>query len=153
MDPARYERLSDGQRECLRLFYERQEIKEIARALGIAPVTVNQRLAAARRHLGVARSVDAARLMVGYEQKHGLYSSPIYSPPIVDAGTDPGPSPHQDEKGTRQPLIPLPFPTQWRPRNDLTLGAKLIYAAILAALIALIFGGGVATLAGLSQIF
>lgn len=152
MDPSRFQRLSDGQRECLRLFYERHEIKEIARILGIAPVTVNQRLTAARRHLGVARSLDAARLLIAHEQEQGLYSPPIYRPALVEPAVNEGPSPQQDEKGNRQPVLPLPFPTQWRPRNELTLGAKLIYAVILAALIALIFGGGVATLAGLSQI-
>jgi len=153
VDPSLFERLSDGQRACLRLVYDRREIKDIARELGIAPVTVNQRLTAARRHLGVSRSADAARLHAEYERERGLYSPPIYSSTSIDPGAAALPLSERDDEGNRQPGFPLPFPTQRRPLNDLTFGNKLIYAVLLAALIALIFGGGVAALAGLSEIF
>jgi len=153
VETSPFERLSDGQRACLRLIYERREIKDIARELGIAPVTVNQRLTAARRHLRVSRSVDAARLLVEFEREQGVYNPPIYSPTSVEPAADRGPSSDRQDEGMRQPGIPLPFPTQRRPRNDLSFGRKLITAVILAALIALIFGGGVAALAGLSELF
>ena len=37
-------RLSEGQRECLRMVYRHLETKEIARSLGISPDGVTQRI-------------------------------------------------------------------------------------------------------------
>lgn len=60
MDAARYNRLSDGQKGCLRLFYARWEMKDIVRHIGRNPVTINQHFSAACRHLGIDRSAKAA---------------------------------------------------------------------------------------------
>ena len=52
-------RLSQGQRECLRMVYRHMETKEIARSLGISPDGVTQRIKTAMRILGVQRRRDA----------------------------------------------------------------------------------------------
>jgi hypothetical protein len=150
MDAARFDRLSEGQKECLRLFHARWEIKDIARQIGRSPVTVNQRLAAARKHLGVDRSAEAARLLA--EHENGTYTPPPYVPDTIPEAAPEQPSTQQEHE-ERHPAIPLPFPTAGRPNNDLSFGGKLAYSLLLAALIALVFGGGVAALSGLSDLF
>ena len=203
MDAIGFERLTEGQKECLRLFHARFEVKDIARRIGRSPVTVHQRLAAARKHLGVDRSVEAARLLAEYEagtepsspsagssaaiaeaQAHPtladlqavdrsqgvevledsgdssaspasdagrLYSSPIYGSTMLGEAV-PNPAKVASERSGIQGL-PLPFPTRDRPVNDMSFGLKLTYVVVLAALIALVFGGMVAALTGLSELF
>lgn len=152
VETEQFEKLTEGQKACLRLYYARHEIKDIARALEIAPVTVNQRLSVARRHLGVTRSADAARLLAEFERANGLYSPAIYGPTIVEPEGEMAASSPRQARDVWQSDLPMPFPTKRRPINDLHLIHKLAYALVLAALIALIFGGGVTALAGLSQI-
>lgn len=203
MDANGFERLTEGQKECLRLFHARFEVKDIARQIDRSPVTVHQRLAAARKHLGVDRSVEAARLLVDYEAGGGgahreeperlkeptanekaeelasglegppepdtarlrtpaippsspagspeVYSQPIYDPSMM-GGQPPDRAVAAAEKSSSQALS-LPFPTRDRPVNDMSFGAKLLYVVVLAALIALVFGGMVAALTGLSELF
>ena len=65
-------------RECLDLaLRQRMTSKQIARALGIAKVTVDQRLGAARRILDAADRDDA---VVRYGQLLGIYDRVIYDP-------------------------------------------------------------------------
>jgi len=146
MGDNRFDLLTDGQKECLRLFHARWEVKDIARHIGRSPVTVHQRLALARQHLGVSRSVEAARLL--FEHEGSVYDPTIYDPAIV-AETP------SDDASTldRTAGFPLPFPTQGRPRNDLTFAGKLAYSLVLSAIIALVFGGSIAALSGLSELF
>ena len=141
--------LTPGQKECLRLFHARHEIKDIARLLGRSEVTINQRLAAARRHLGVNRSSEAARLLVAYEGETDI--PPIYESSPV--GGTPGTVAVQPQDGARHWNIPMPFPTPGRTENDLSLIGKINYALLLAALVALVFGGTAAALSGLSDLF
>lgn len=146
MGDNRFDLLTDGQKECLRLFHARWEVKDIARHIGRSPVTVHQRLALARQHLGVSRSVEAARLL--FEHEGGVYDPTIYDSAIVVET-------HSDDASTldRTAGFPLPFPTQGRPRNDLTFAGKLAYSLVLSAIIALVFGGSIAALSGLSELF
>jgi hypothetical protein len=60
----------------LRLYYQGLEAKEIARELSISPNTVNQHLRDARRILGVARSVQAARLLAEDEGHNRIGTDP-----------------------------------------------------------------------------
>lgn len=62
---SRIDRLSDKQREVLNLVLDRRTNKEIAHILGISVSGVEQRLQAARQHLGAESRADAARR---YEQ-------------------------------------------------------------------------------------
>lgn len=204
MDANGFERLTEGQKECLRLFHARFEVKDIARRIDRSPVTVHQRLAAARRHLGVDRSVEAARLLAEHEAGEasrrnaaedppipqttsiaekmqspvevlpcsdplevseaafdaapqqlqsgsGMYGSAIYGSSRMGGAASDGARPVSETQSLHE--IPLPFPTRSRPENDMGLGAKLIYVVVLAALVALVFGGMVAALNGLSELF
>ena len=60
-------KLSEGQRECLRMVYRHMETKEIARVLGISPDGVTQRIKTAMRILGVNRRRDAALILAEAE--------------------------------------------------------------------------------------
>ena len=51
MGVDRFARLTDGQRECLRLYHAGYQIKQIASDLGLAQSTVNARLERARNTL------------------------------------------------------------------------------------------------------
>ncbi len=75
-DPDRLARLNERQKACLRLYYQGLEAKEIARELGISPNTVNQHFRDARRILGVARSVQAARLLAEAEGHNRIGTDP-----------------------------------------------------------------------------
>lgn len=142
-------RLTPGQKECLRLFHARHEIKDIARLLGRSEVTINQRLAIARRHLGVNRSAEAARLLVEFENDGHI--RPIYEPSSV--AETPRAVAVLPQDGGQHRNFPMPFPTRGRTDNDLSLIGKINYALLLAALIALIFGGSAAALSGFSELF
>ncbi|KRB92931.1 MULTISPECIES: LuxR C-terminal-related transcriptional regulator [unclassified Sphingomonas] len=72
------ELLTEVERETLRAFLARSEVKEVARALGKSTFAVEQRLARARRKLGVRRSIDAA-LMLARAEGVNMYGSPIYA--------------------------------------------------------------------------
>lgn len=149
MSDTRFDRLTEGQKECLRLFHARWEIKDIARKIDRSTVTVNQRLASARRHLGVQRSSEAARLLADHEA--GEYTQPIYAPNTVPEAAITSSIALDAESGAFD--FPMPFPTSGRPINDLSFVGKMAYALLLAAFIALIFGGAIAALSGLSTLF
>jgi TonB family protein len=59
--------LSNREREMLGLLGRGHEAKSIASALGLSVHTVNERLRAARRKLGVSSSREAARLLLAHE--------------------------------------------------------------------------------------
>jgi DNA-binding CsgD family transcriptional regulator len=59
----RVARLTDGQRDCLRLVLRHMTSKDIARTLDISPHTVDMRLRTAMRTLDVASRIDAARAL------------------------------------------------------------------------------------------
>jgi DNA-binding CsgD family transcriptional regulator len=67
MNADRIERLTDKQRECLRMVYRHMETKEIARVLGLSPDGVTQRIKTAMKTLGVDRRRDAARILAEAE--------------------------------------------------------------------------------------
>jgi DNA-binding CsgD family transcriptional regulator len=64
-------RLTEGQRDCLRLVYKHMTSKDIARELGVSPHTVDMRLRTAMKTLAVASRIEAARLLVQSEALHG----------------------------------------------------------------------------------
>lgn len=84
MQDERIAKLSEGQRECLRMVYRHMETKEIARSLGISPDGVSQRIKTAMRTLGVHRRRDAALLLAEAE---GLspYPSRVHPPQDIAA--------------------------------------------------------------------
>ena len=71
------EYLSERQKQCLRGFYDNLSAKEIGLRLGLSPHTVNEHLRDARRLLGVARSMDAARMLVAAEGDKRIVPDPV----------------------------------------------------------------------------
>lgn len=84
MQDERIARLSEGQRECLRLVYRHMETKEIARSLGISPDGVSQRIKTAMRRLGVHRRRDAA-LMLAEAEGLSPYPPRVHPPQDIAA--------------------------------------------------------------------
>lgn len=84
---ANVERLSDKQRECMRLVVMRKSSKQIARELGISKPTADQRIAAARQILGVSNRDEAAVIFASVTELYDrvIYDSghvPISSPTV-----------------------------------------------------------------------
>ena len=78
--------LTAAQRDCLRLVYDHMTSKDIARALGISPHTVDMRLRNAMKTLGVASRIEAARALVDSEGGADAYQPLIYqAPPVAEA--------------------------------------------------------------------
>ena len=150
------DRLTDRQKQCLRLVHERFETKDIARELGITPGRVNKIIGEAMIVLGVSRRAAAARLLIRHEasldeksedRRVGGHSIPLPAPPI-STSSEPAVEPSGSRRelsndqetqrrffGARHPSksFPLPFPTDGRVRNDLTGMSMLTAVAVIAA--------------------
>lgn len=103
-DPV--EALTAGQRDCLRLVFGHMTSKDIARALGISPHTVDMRLRTAMRTLGVASRIEAARLLVAAEGEPAAYQPLIYQASelsgAADAGEEAAPVPAMSDDHAEQ---------------------------------------------------
>jgi len=88
MDQNRVSRLTEGQRDVLRMVNRHMETKEIARALGISPDGVNQRIKAAMRILGVNKRRDAALILAEVEGQDA-YQPLVYPPRDIAPGPEP----------------------------------------------------------------
>ena len=126
--------LSDLEKEVLRLFLVSSDQKELARRIGRSPATVEQRLARARRKLGVARSLDAALLLAEHEG-HPTYGTALYDGSL--RGEADGSAlklwPPKDREAAQSFTF---FPTRGRPWNTLPTWARL--ALILGGMLALL---------------
>lgn len=76
------DKLSEGQRECLRLVHEHRTSKEIALILGISHFTVDQRIERACRVLGVEGRGKAAMLLAEHERGNPPERL-VYGPPDI----------------------------------------------------------------------
>jgi len=88
MSRDRVTRLTEGQRDVLRMVDRHMETKEIARVLGISPDGVNQRVKAAMRTLGVNKRRDAALILAEAEGQEA-YPPQVYLPRDIASGPDP----------------------------------------------------------------
>ncbi len=159
MNDALFDRLTERQRECLRLIYTHHSIKEIARLLALSEDGVKWHLREARETLGVGRSAEAARMVFGdalpetYTQRVG--TPRVGDPPAADVIVPPstgGWTAHDDvlretQAAYRVDMLPddrrvlrLPIPTSGRPRNDLTAIEKLAWGLAIGVLAALLLG-------------
>jgi DNA-binding CsgD family transcriptional regulator len=164
----RIAKLSPGQLEVLRLVDQHLSSKEIGARLGISPHTVDQRIRTAIRILGVARRQDAARLVGSAEP----YQRLIHQAPYIDPTPEPD---HQDgaisfqirhadravgigddevfetEQGATLPRssLVLPWSTRSKPRNEMSLGQRLLW--ILGIAMGASFSAGM-YLAGLESL-
>lgn len=87
MSRDRVARLTEGQRDVLRMVNRHMETKEIARVLGISPDGVNQRIKAAMRTLGVNKRRDAA-LILAEAEGAAAYPPQVYPPRGIVSGSD-----------------------------------------------------------------
>jgi DNA-binding CsgD family transcriptional regulator len=171
MDRDRVARLTEGQRECLRMVYRHMETKEIARILGISPDGVTQRIKGAMRTLEVNRRRDAALILAEAEGTEP-YPPLVYPPrdiatapepltigPSTEGGRHSGPSigAMREEQAAywvaapgRRSALPLPF-GRTRP-DDLGLAGRLAWIAAITIGIALAFGALVAGVEGLIRL-
>lgn len=159
MEPDRLARLTDKQRECLRLVYAHLSSKEIAPRLGVEPGTVDQYIKAAMRILGVADRRAAARMLAEHEARIG--QPLVYHPLDIALVGDPamfGPSTGGQRNATfgeamredqaRFEVDPtpslgslrLPLPTRKGKPSDLSPLVRLGWIFGLLILIALAFG-------------
>ena len=148
---ARVQRLSVGQLDCLRLVNEHLSSKEIATELDISPHTVDQRIRGALHILGVERRSQAARVVAQYG---GEYQRLIHQPSHIEqlalsgqpeaavrtqirhadrAGEAGGAGFRTEQRAvTFGPSLPLPFATRSNPRNEMTVGQRLFWIAMIA---------------------
>ena len=148
----RVAKLTPGQLECLQLVAQHLSSKEIAVELGISPHTVDQRIRQALHILQVPRRSQAARLVA----QHGApYQRLIHQPPYIEANARPGDEEgavsnqirHADRAGeawdsagflTEQKhesfwsSLQLPFATRSHPRNEMSVGLRLLWIVVIA---------------------
>jgi len=130
-EKRRIEALTEVEREALRAYLTSSEVKEVARVIGRSPAAIEQRLARARRKLGVRRSIDAAHMLGRVEsrtpvQPQGLamYGSPVYATTDIAEDTAAPFKITPAEEGDWRDQ--LPFPTKGRPWNDSSVRGRLI---------------------------
>ena len=165
MTGRRFDQLSERQAECLRLLGRGLSAKNIAGQLDLSYETVNAHLKAARRVLGVGRSLDAARLLLDSEGResvgnHGMGmaaqghdpATPACQTPTVEAG---GASPHE-LRDARSPFLADPAlrsPHPGRRRlDDLSYARRTLTIAIAMVACAIVVAGLAAIAASLQKI-
>jgi DNA-binding CsgD family transcriptional regulator len=139
---ARFDRVTEPQRECLRLVLTRHNSKEIAQTLGVSPVTVDKRIGRAVGALGVATRFEAARLLAEFES--GTYQ------PLVHQSPDIVPLPESAIKGASEALAPgdsdaagagwLPLRSRGGRYNTLTVWQRLLWIFTIPAALAVAVG-------------
>ena len=148
---TRVARLSPGQLDCLRLVDQHLSSKEIAAELKISPHTVDQRVRGALHVLGVDRRTQAARMVA---QHCGPYQRLIHQPPYVEPRSFPvqphGAVSHQIRHADRaggvgsagfiteqrsvsfRSSLQMPFATRSNPRNEMSVGQRLLWIVLIA---------------------
>ena len=123
----RVDKLSERQRDCLRLVAQLRKTEQIAAELGISPSTVNTHIERAVAVLGVAGRREAARLVIAADAK-----CPDKPPTDI---------PRLPEPEVSAPLPP-PTPTAWKGRrNDLIWTQRLALAILALVLLCIALGG------------
>ena len=174
MSRARVDRLTEGQRDVLRMVNRHMETKEIARALGIGPDGVNQRIKAAMRTLGVNKRRDAALILAEAEGRDP-YPPQVYPPrdiapdpepatfaPSTESGREQGPArigAMREEQAafeavpqTRSRWFRLPLPVRGGRPGDLNGWQRLGWIFGVMLLIAFAFGVFLAGMEALSRL-
>ena len=178
-DPAQFEdviagriaRLSPGQLDCLRLVDQHLSSKEIASELNISHHTVDQRIRGALHILGVDRRSQAARLV---SQHSGAYQRLIHQPPYIEAaleavqpestvslqirhagragGTGEAGFQTEQKPASFRPPLQMPFATRSNPRNEMSVGQRLLWIVLIATGAAFSAGMYLAGLESLSRL-
>lgn len=149
---TRVAKLTEGQLDCLRLVAQHMSSKEIAVELNISPHTVDQRIRHALHTLGVSRRSQAARIVA---QDGEPYQWLIHQSPYIE-GDGPASDPegavstqirHAGRAGrawegssfkTEQKRalfwssLQPPFATRSHPRNEMSVGLRLLWVVVIA---------------------
>ncbi len=175
MSRNRVGRLTEGQRDVLRMVNRHMETKEIARALGISPDGVNQRIKTAMRMLGVNKRRDAALMLADAEETDPY--QPLVHPPLdivpdalsatfglsTESGHEPGPASigaMREEQAAfeagpqlrQKSGFRLPLPVRGGRPGDLNALQRLGWILGAMLLIALVFGVFLAGMEALSRL-
>ena len=148
---ARVAKLTRGQLDCLLLVDQHLSSKEIAAELNISPHTVDQRIRMALQVLGVERRSHAARVIARHHEPYQrlIHQSPYIETSLPDehpAGAVSNQIRHADRAGgtggpdlkTEQSFdsswssLPLPFATRSHPRNEMSVGLRLLWIFLIA---------------------
>ena len=147
----RVAKLSRGQLDCLLLVDQHLSSKEIAAELNISPHTVDQRIRLSLQTLGVERRAQAARIV---SRHHEPYQRLIHQTPYIEpraaephstgaisnqirhadrAGETGGPDLITEQRPESfRSSLPLPFATRSHPRNEMSVGLRLIWIVLIA---------------------
>jgi len=177
MKAERIERLTEKQRECLRLVFMHRSSKEIARELGLGVDAVDQRIKTAMRTLDVESRTDAAVILARHEGI-GPYQRLVYQlpdvapepaiPPFTDrvtegvrAAYEPEAMAVREEQAVFQSLqwrparaLPFPLPFEGEGRNGLRAWQRVGWIVGIAIATAIGFGvflSGLQSLARVAQ--
>jgi len=147
---SRVARLTQGQLDCLLLVDQHLSSKEIAGELKISPHTVDQRIRIALQALGVERRTHAARLVARH---HEPYQRLIHQSPHIEptpaaaqfvgavshqirhadrARETGGPELKTEQSSVIWSSLPLPFATRSHPRNEMSVGLRLLWIFLIA---------------------
>jgi len=126
-DPAT-ERLSERQKDCLRLVARGYTSKEIGRQIGISPATVDNHVRAALDNLRVESRAEAARILTAAEADQPLTSQPQ---PLVRLPSD---AAVEDVSGLSRRWWQRIVPPLGGSRNSLGAEAKLFAILRVAVL-------------------
>ena len=175
MDSDRFDRLTDKQRDCLRMVYQHHSSKEIARELGIGADAVDQRIKTAMRTLAAESRVEAARMLAAHEG-NGTYQRVVYQssdvvperlsatlrPPANDGARipdRPAGAAVREEQATFDALrwqtpkaFPFPLPVDGETRNGLGPLQRVGWIVGIAIGTAIGFGAFLAGLEALAQL-
>lgn len=144
MSADRFARVTEAQRECLRLVRAQHNSKAIAQRLGISPFTVDKRLARAVATLGVTSRFEAARLLSDHEQEPG-YERLAYQSPDIVLPAEPVELAASEELtsvgvGLREHSPWLPLRPQGARQNTLTVWQRLAWIGMIPAGLAVAVG-------------
>ena len=147
----RVAKLTRGQLDCLLLVDKHLSSKEIAAELNISPHTVDQRIRVALQALGVERRTQAARIVARHQEPYQrlIHQSPyIEVPPAQQqskgavsnqirhadrAGETGGPDFNTEQRAAASwSSLPLPFATRSHPRNEMSVGLRLLWIVLIA---------------------
>lgn len=117
MDPI--DRLTERQKDCLRLVGQGYTSKEIGRRLGISPATVDNHIRPALETLGVEGRAEAARLLLAAEDDQPLTSQPpaVAVPADPSSIADASPATPSRWRRLAPPLGGTPNDLNWEAKN------------------------------------
>ena len=147
--------LTEGQKACLRLVVQHHTSKEIARALGISPFTVDQRLDAARRKLNATSRIDAAKIFDAME-RNDIYEPFVYETSMLespDNAVSQNTLPDGWQRRFAKILSFIPVPPIGGERHELSSREILVLALNLAFFSTVVMAFVVVVLTGTLRLF